>query len=264
MPAYQTITVADQESIRTVRLARPERRNALTKEMIAELTEVFLATGADAEIRVLILSGAGEAFCSGLDLSELQKMATQSPASQRADSDNIAKMMRALYDCPIPTIAAVQGAAVAGGMGLATICDFTLATPEAKFGYPEVRIGFIPAIVAAFLVRQVGDKVARNLLLTGSLISAQEAHQIGLVTRVVEDQPVQQAAIDLAKSLLKNSPASLRATRQLLNTQTRDQLERDLDAAAEANAAMRQTRDFTEGLSAFLEKRTPRWPKDSS
>jgi methylglutaconyl-CoA hydratase len=258
MPAYQTILVEDQENIRTVTLSRRQLRNALTQEMIAELTGVFTAAGDDA-VDVLILCGAGEAFCSGLDLSEMQKMSAQDSGQQRADSDRIAAMFRALYDCPVPTIAAVHGAAVAGGMGLATICDFTLAAPDARFGYPEVKIGFIPAIVSAFLMRQVGDKQARDLLLTGRLLDAHEAHRLGLVTRVVEGRPVLEAAEELAKTLLKNSPASLRATKKLLRMQGKEQLGRDLATAAEANAEMRKTDDFAEGLSAFLAKRGPVW-----
>jgi methylglutaconyl-CoA hydratase len=263
MSAYQTISIADHEAIRVITLSRPERRNALTQEMIAELTHAVVAAGADDGILVLILCGAGEAFCSGLDLAELQKMVAQTAAEQRADSDKIAAMMRALYDCPKPTVAAVNGAAVAGGMGLATICDFTLAAPDARFGYPEARIGFIPAIVSAFLVRQVGEKLARDLLLTGRLIDAHEAYSMGLVSRVTEEQSALEAALELARSLLKNSPASLRATKQLLKQQNGAQLDHDLGAAAEANAEMRKTNDFAEGLSAFLEKRKPVWSVNS-
>jgi methylglutaconyl-CoA hydratase len=256
---YQTISITDHENIRTIALFRPERRNALTQEMIAELTDAFTAASHDDTVRILVLTGAGEAFCSGLDLSEMQKLTTHSPAEQRAGTDRIAAMLRALYDCPKPTIAAVNGAAVAGGMGLATVCDFTLAVRDARFGYPEVRIGFIPAIVSAFLVRQVGEKRAAELLLTGRLIDAAEAHAMGLVTRIVEAGSAIEAALAFAAELLKNSAASMQATKQLLRAQGREQMDRDLAAAAEANAQMRRTADFAEGLAAFLEKRKPHW-----
>jgi len=258
---HEAISISDHLSIRTITLLRPEKRNALTQKMIEELTKAFAACGTDDSIQVMILTGSGDAFCSGLDLAELQKMALQDEGAQRVDSDRIAKMMRTLYACPVPTIAAVQGAAVAGGMGLSTICDFTLATADAQFGYPEVRIGFIPAVVSAFLTRQIGDKQARDLLLTGRLIDAHEAHRLGLVTRVVEGQTAVEAANDLAQSLLKNSTASLRATKELLRRQSADELDRDLAAATEANAAIRKTSEFAEGLSAFLEKRKPAWVK---
>jgi methylglutaconyl-CoA hydratase len=258
---YQTISITDHESIRVIALFRPDRRNALTQEMIGELTDAFSAAVNDDAVRVLILTGAGEAFCSGLDLSEMQKLTMQSPEEQREGTDRIATMMRTLYDCPKPTIAAVNGAAVAGGMGLATICDFTLAVRESRFGYPEVRIGFIPAIVSAFLLRQVGEKRAMDLLLTGRLIDATEAHGIGLVTRIVEEGSAVEAAMAFAAELLKSSPVSVQATKALLRAQGRAQLDRDLAAAAEANAEMRRTDDFAEGLAAFLEKRKPRWGK---
>ncbi len=261
MNMHETISIRDHLSIRTITLLRPEKRNALTRKMIEELTHAFVDCGTNNSIQVMILTGSGNAFCSGLDLADLQKMALQGESAQRADSDRIATMMRTLYACPVPTIAAVQGAAVAGGMGLATICDFTLATADAQFGYPEVRIGFIPALVSAFLTRQVGDKQARDLLLTGRLIDVYEAHRLGLVTRVVEEPTAIEAAYDLAESLLKNSPASLRATKGLLRRQSADALDRDLAAAAEANAAIRKTSEFVEGLSAFLEKRKPAWVK---
>ena len=259
MTEHSTIAIADKARVRTITLQRPERRNALTSEMIAELTQAFHDFGSDAEVLVMVLTGAGESFCSGLDLEELQTMATQDEAQQRASSDAIASMFRALYECPKPTIAAVNGAAVAGGMGLATLCDFTLSIPNAKFGYPEVKIGFIPAIVSAFLRQQVGDKQARDLLLTGRLISAGEAAKLGLVSHIMEPAYLLAGAEETAAMLMKNSPASLAATKALLRAQHAEQLTKDLEAAAEANAAMRRTSDFAEGLNAFLEKRKPAW-----
>ncbi len=259
MNLYSTLLVTDNDAIRTVTLNRPERRNALTSTMIAELTQEFKAFGEDPTSLVMILTGADEAFCSGLDLEELQKMAGQTEAAQRESSDVIAAMMLALYEVPKPTIAAVNGAAVAGGMGLATICDFTYAVAEAKFGYPEVKIGFIPAIVSAFLRNQVGEKQARDLLLSGRLISAAEAEAMGLITKVVDAGGLMQSVEELTALLLKNSPASLMATKALLREQSAAQLSKDLASAAEANAASRRTRDFAEGLHAFLEKRKPKW-----
>ena len=259
MDRYEAIRVEDAEDIRTIILNRPERRNALTQQMIRELTKVLIRTAEAHTARVLILTGAGDGFCSGLDLSELQKMTVQSEDEQRADSFRLANLFRLLYECPVPTIAAVQGAAVAGGMGLATVCDFTLAAADARFGYPEVKIGFIPAIVSAFLKRQVGDKQLRDLLLTGRLLDAQEAHRLGLVTRLVENEPVLRAAHHLAGTLMKSSPASLSATKRLLHAQFEAELDRDLEFAAEANASIRRTPEFTEGLAAFLEKRKPTW-----
>ncbi len=257
-PAYQTLHVTVSDTIQTITLNRPERRNALTAEMVRELTQAF-ARASDSDLRVIILTGAGQSFCAGLDLEELRKMADRSPDDHLQDSENIATMLRTLYDLPIPTIAAVNGAAVAGGMGLATICDFTYAVPEARFGYTEVRIGFIPAIVSAFLIAQTGEKRARDLLLSGRLITAEEAHAIGLVTQIVEAAELQATVAVLAHTLVANSPTSLRATKHLLSSQQHTRLDMALYEAVQANAELRGTADFHEGLAAFLEKRKPMW-----
>ena len=255
-----TVLIHDSGPIRTLTLNRPERRNALTPAMQDELLAALDATAADPAIRVLILTGAGTAFCAGLDLSALQSMQDQPPEALAADAQRIARMFRTLYELPIPTIAAVNGHALAGGTGLATLCDFTLAVPEAKFGYTEVRIGFVPALVSAYLVLQIGEKRARDLLLTGRLFPAPEALTLGLITEVVPPECLMARTTELAQSLLRNSPASLRATKTLLAEQNRPWLDHALAAAMRAQAESRTTPDFREGIAAFLEKRPPVWP----
>jgi methylglutaconyl-CoA hydratase len=258
--SYKTILVADDPPVRTVTLNRPERRNAMTQEMQLELIRVF-EESVEKGCGVLILTGAGEAFCSGLDLSELQTLREKSPTEHRADAERIARLFLALYELPLPTIAAVNGPAIAGGTGLATLCDFTLATPAARFGYTEVRIGFVPAIVSAFLSLQVGDKQCRDLLLTARLFGAQEALRLGLVNEIVETADLMARVSALAASLLANSPMSLSATKQLLAAQNRAWLDAAIMAAMESNAVSRETADFREGIAAFLEKRKPVWQK---
>jgi len=260
--SYKTIVVADNPPIRTVTLNRPERRNAMTQEMQLELIRVLEDSAANG-CGVVILAGAGDAFCSGLDLSELQTLRDKSPAAHRADAERIARLFLALYELPLPTIAAVNGPAIAGGTGLATLCDFTLATPTARFGYTEVRIGFVPAIVSAFLSLQIGDKHCRDLLLTGRLFDAHEALRLGLVNEVVETADLIPRANSLAASLLANSPMSLSATKQLLAAQNRRWLDAAIIAAMESNAQSREKADFHEGIAAFLEKRKPVWQKKS-
>src|SRR6202035_3030001 len=164
-----------------------------------------------------ILTGAGKAFCAGMDLEDLKTLTGKSHMENVADSRKMAQIFRRLYEFPKPTIAAVNGAAIAGGTGLATMCDFTLAVPEAKFGYTEVRIGCVPAIVSSILVWQVGHKIARDLLLTGRLIDAAEAHAFGLVNEVVEPPHLMNRARELAMLLMENSPTSLRLTKKLVN-----------------------------------------------
>ena len=207
----------------------------------------------------IILTGAGDAFCSGLDLSELQTMPDKTPAEHRADAERLARLFVSLYELAVPTIAAVNGPAIAGGTGLATLCDFTMATPAAKFGFTEVRIGFVPALVSAFLSLQIGDKRCRDLLITGRLFGAEEAQQLGLVNEIVEREELGPRAHALAKSLLAGSPQSISATKRLLAAQNRAWLDAAIVAALEANAESRETADFREGVSAFLEKRKPVW-----
>jgi methylglutaconyl-CoA hydratase len=253
-----TVRIEDELGVRTITLNRPERRNALVPEMQEEL--IAALKGAEsAGARVVVLAGAGEAFCAGLDLSALQGMAGQSAEEYRVDAERIGRMFRALWECDLPTLAVVQGAAVAGGTGLATICDFTLASPEAKFGYTEARIGFVPALVSAYLALQVGDKAARGLLLSARIFGAEEALRLGLVSEIVERGQLQTRAMELAAQLMANSPESLRATKRLLRAQQAERLDRALALAMEANAASRQTADFREGVAAFLEKRKPVW-----
>lgn len=258
MTVYQTLEVRSQGRIATVTLNRPEKRNALSRQLIAELEEALTAIERSAA-EVVVLTGAGKAFCAGMDLEELKSMAAQSPEENLEDSRRTARLFRRLYEFPRPTIAAVNGAAIAGGLGLATMCDFTLAAAEAKLGYTETRIGFIPALVASILVWQVGHKTARDLLLTARLLDAGEAERLGLVNQVVPGGQVLERAHALAEQLLENSPSSLRATKQLLNRFLAEALDRGIELAVHENAGIRQTADFREGVASFLEKRKPRW-----
>jgi methylglutaconyl-CoA hydratase len=260
MTKYSTILVTDDGPIRTITLNRPNRRNAMTPTMQQELIAAMEEAVAS-DCCVVVFAGAGEGFCSGLDLSALQEMHGKSAADHRADAERIAKLFRALYELPKPTIAAVHGAAIAGGTGIATLCDFTLAVPESKFGYTEVRIGFVPAVVSAYLALQVGDKRARDLLLTGRIFDAAEAQRLGLVTEVVPAGELANRVDDLARALIANSPESLTTTKQLLAAQNKAWLDTAIAAAMEANARSRETHDFREGVAAFLEKRKPVWLK---
>lgn len=259
---YRTIVVTESASILTITLNRPARRNAMTPEMQMELIAA-LEEAAQSDFRVLVLAGAGETFCSGLDLSALQAMQDESAPERRVDAERIARLFLALHEAPMPTIAAVHGAAIAGGAGLATICDFTLATPAVKFGFTEVKIGFVPALVSAFLSLRIGDKRSRDLLLTGRIFDAAEAHRIGLVNEIVSAEKLAERVQALAGVLIANSPQSLRATKRLMAAQNKAWLDAAVAEALEANAVSRETADFREGITAFLEKRKPVWEKGS-
>jgi methylglutaconyl-CoA hydratase len=255
---YHTITLESTGNIATLTLRRPEKRNALTSGMIEELVSALWEVES-APARVLILGGEGEAFCAGMDLEYLKELATKSQQDSLEDSQRIAKMFRLLHSFPKPLIAVVQGPAVAGGCGIAMMADFTLAAPEAKFGFPEVRIGFIPAIVAVFLVRQIGEKRARDLLLSGRLIGAEEARELSLVTELVARDRLQERVRELAEQLCALSPTSLVSTKRLLREFSENEINREIELAVLANARIRSTADFHEGITAFLEKRKPVW-----
>jgi len=259
--SYTAILVVEEEGVRRITLNRPERRNAMTPEMQVELIAA-MEEAAASDCRVVVFAGAGEAFCAGLDLSALQAMNDKSAAEHTADAERVARLFRTLYELPKPTIAMVHGAAVAGGTGLATMCDFTLAVPGAKFGYTEVRIGFVPAVVSAFLTLQIGEKQARDLLLTARLFPAEEALRLGLVNEVVEADRLEARAMELVGVLRGNSPEALAATKRLLRAQNKAWLDVAIAEALAANAEARGTHDFREGVAAFLEKRKPLWKTD--
>ncbi len=258
MQTYATLMLSYDGALAIITLNRPEKRNAISYELIDDVLRA-LGEVEQSTAEILILTGSGKAFCSGMDLDNLRSITGRTAEENHADSATMARLFRTLYEFPKVTIAAVNGPAIAGGCGLATLCDFTLASTEAKFGYTEVKIGFLPAIVSTFLLRQVGEKQARDLLLTGRIISAEDAFRLGLATEVVAADTLQERARELAGSLLQNSPASLRATKRLLKTYSSEELDRQIDVAVHENASIRGTEDFREGVTSFLEKRSPKW-----
>ncbi|MGA8868258.1 MAG: enoyl-CoA hydratase-related protein [Candidatus Sulfotelmatobacter sp.] len=258
MKTLNTITYGQAGGVATITLNRPDKRNAISFELIDHLLRA-LDEVAKSDVLVVIITGAGKAFCSGMDLENLRSLLGRAPEQSLHDSQTMARLFRALYEFPKVTIAAVNGAAIAGGAGLALLCDFTLAVPEAKFGYTEVRIGFVPAIVSTFLLRQVGEKQARDLLLTGRIFGAEEAARLGLVNEIIAPEKLMPRARELAAQLLENSPTSLRATKHLLTAHASAELDAQIDSAVRENAAIRTTADFREGIESFLEKRRPVW-----
>lgn len=258
---YDSLLLAREGHLATITLNRPEKRNAISTQMIAEL-QTALDEVEKSSVRVAILTGAGTAFCSGMDLALLQAIATQTPAENQEDSRRMAKMFRRIWSFPKPLIAACNGHALAGGCGIATLCDFTLAVPTAKFGYTEVKIGFLPAIVSVFLIRQIGEKRSRDLLLTGRMIEAREACEMGLINEVVPEESLMMRAHALAEALISASPSSVTRAKRLLTSAAASSVDADLERAILENARIRCTPDFKEGLASFLEKRKPNWPGD--
>src|SRR6266702_7719132 len=245
--SYTAIQLAHAAAVATITLNRPDKRNAISFELMDDLLRGFDQV-AKSRAQVLIITGAGKAFCSGMDLDDLKALIGRSAEQNLKDSETMVRLFRSLYEFPKVTIAAVNGPAIAGGTGLAVLCDFTLAVPEAKFGYTEVKIGFVPAIVSTFLLRQVGEKQARDLLLTGRIISVEEALRMGLINEVVPADRLMSRARELAAQIMENSPTSLALTKRLLSDHARAELDTQIAAAVRENAAIRTTKNFREGV----------------
>lgn len=251
------VLIARDGAITTVTLNRPDKRNALNVELLDALCAGVRAAEEDASQRILILRGAGPVFCSGLDLAE-----ATDPERAHASAERIGAALRAIANTRLITIAPVQGAAIAGGAGLMSACDFALATRDAKFGYPEIRRGLVPALIMTFLRRQLRERDARELLLLGKLFDASHAHAIGLINRVVADEPALETEVrTIVSSLLQGAPAALADTKKLLADLWPSPIEHDLHAAHAFHVGARNSPEAQEGIAAFLEKRAPRWTK---
>jgi methylglutaconyl-CoA hydratase len=239
-------------------LNRPDRRNALSRDLIEAIGQAVVRGRDDSAARCLILTGAGTAFCAGMDLAELQESLVE---PQRApvwdDALRLARVYDLVYTLPKPTIAAVNGAAVAGGAGLVTVCDLALAVPSARLGYPEVRRGLVAAMVLPHLMRHVGDRAARYLLLTGELIDAAEAVRVGLVNAVVSAAALFEQALAWARALAEGGPQALAQTKELLQRFSHQAV--SLEEAARASAAPRLGAECRQGLEAFFAKRPAPW-----
>jgi methylglutaconyl-CoA hydratase len=249
-----------KERVGYITLNRPDKRNALSHELIEELKSTFTKAEQDVDVKIVVLNANGESFCAGADLAYLQQLQNFSYDENLADSNHLKELFLKIYSFKKIVIAQVQGHALAGGCGLAMVCDFTFAVPEAKFGYTEVKIGFIPALVAVFLVRKIGEQKARQLLLTGEIIKAEEALARGIVTRVVSKEELNATVFDFAQNLIKsNSSQSMELTKQLILEAQGLRLEDALNLAATMNAKARATDDCKKGIAAFLNKQELRW-----
>ncbi|MCU0356445.1 MAG: enoyl-CoA hydratase-related protein [Cyclobacteriaceae bacterium] len=249
-----------QERIAYITLNRPEKRNALSFELISELKLAFNKAAKDDGVKVVVLKANGEAFCAGADLAYLQQLQQFSYEENLSDSMYLRDLFYRIYTHPKVVIAQVQGHALAGGCGLATVCDFVFAVPQAKFGYTEVKIGFVPALVAVFLVRKIGEGAARNLLISGEAISAEHAMQMGLVHEVVDASRLEHVVNAFAQRLITaNASESMRLTKKLIADIQDMPLEQALDLAAQVNAQARGTEECKRGMAAFLNKEKIIW-----
>ena len=241
-------------------LNRPEKRNALSAELVSEMTAAMVQLNANDEVKVIVLRSADKPFCAGADLSYLAKLRDFSLAENEADSQALRRLFDLIYLSPKIVISQVEGPALAGGCGLATLADLCFATPEATFGYTEVKIGFIPALVMVYLREKIGGGVLRDLMLTGRVISAEEAFNLGLVQRLVSTDNitsiVNQTAQELCESTSQQAVASIKEMLKTIPSMSRDQA---LDYAAKQNAVARGSEDCRKGIDAFLQKQPLKW-----
>ena len=245
--------------VQTILLNDPDRRNPLSPSLIADLQAALEEAAQNPQVRAVILTGAGTAFSAGVDLEFLSTVSQMTAQQNLEHSRALQKLFYQVYTFPKPIVAAVQGHAIAGGAGLASACDLVVMAESARLGYTEVRIGFVAALVGVILVRSVGEKHARELLLTGQQISAHEAYRMGLANRVVPAEQVADTALELAREIAANAPSSVALTRELLLALPGMGLEDGFRLATVANAWIRQTDDLEEGIRAFFEKRPPRF-----
>lgn len=245
--------------VAVVFLNDPERRNPLSPEMASSLLQALDDLEADPGVRAVVLTGRGKAFSAGADLAFLERVTELGAEENYRHSLSLMRLFHRVYTYPKPTVAAVNGPAVAGGAGLALACDLVVMDEEARLGYTEVKIGFVAALVSVILVRAVGEKVAKDLLLTGRLVEAREAKALGLVNRIAPPGKALEEAKALAEEVAKNAPTSLRLTKELLLALPGMGLEDGFRLAALANAWVRETGDLKEGIRAFFEKRPPRF-----
>jgi len=248
------INYSVNNKIALLKLNRPEKRNALHPELVNELKEKLFAAKNNDAVSTVILTGEGKSFCAGADLAYLNDLGNYSSVENEIDSKSLADLFLQIYNFPKPTIAAVNGAAIAGGCGLASVCDIIVADEQhAKFGYSEVKIGFIPAIVSVFLIRKIGEGRAKHLLMTGEIIDAEKAYQLGLVNYLTEN--VQSFAFELADKLLDNSDYSMQFTKKIVNDLSTLPVDKAVEYCIGLNTISRTSSDFKKGLSSFLNKK---------
>lgn len=248
------LLVSDSGPIRWLTLNRPEKRNALNDALVNALKDAIRVANGDDSLRAIVIRGAGKDFCSGADLSALQKIATASYEENLEDTRNLAELFVLIRNARVPVIAAVHGRALAGGCGLATGCDIVLATETARFGYPEVKIGFVPAMVAAILRRNLGEKKSFELLTQGFEYSAEEAVELGLVNRVFNEENFDNAVTEFASVFAKVSRSAVEMTKHLLYSIDGERFEDAIEKGVVTNAKARMTVDCQNGIAKFLGK----------
>jgi len=254
------VTYEVENRIGYITLNRPEKRNALSPQLITELQQAFTRANDDAAVKVIVLKANGKVFCAGADLAYIQTLQTNTFEENLEDSMHLRNLFYKIYTMGKVVIAQVHGHAIAGGCGLASICDFIYSAPEAKYGYTEVKIGFIPALVKVFLLRKLGETRVKELLLSGDLITAERAENIGLITQVVPADALEEKVNQVAQHLIQqNSGDSMAFTKKMIAEIPGMSIEDGLNYAAKQNARARATEDCKKGIAGFLNKESVTW-----
>jgi len=255
----ETIRVERQGAIARVVLNRPDIRNAFNDVMIRELRQAFAELKQAADLRVVVLTGEGKAFCAGADLHWMRKVLTYSYEENYADSLELAQLMREVYDLPRPVIGRINGAAIGGGTGLVAVCDITIAADDALFSFSEVKIGLVPACISPYVLKRVGERYGREYFLTGERLSAHKACGCGLINRVVPAAELDQAVSEVVQSLLSSGPEALATCKRMVRAVGDMTLDEAGPFTADMIARLRMSAEGQEGMSAFLERRKPSW-----
>jgi methylglutaconyl-CoA hydratase len=259
-PSPTALSIADHGAVRTITLSRPDVRNAFNDEVIVELKAAFTEAGQAADVRCVVLASEGSAFCAGADLNWMRRMADYTRDENLADAGQLAAMLRAIYECPKPTIARVQGDVFAGGVGLVAACDMAVSVDTATYCLSEVKLGLIPATISPYVIRAMGARASHRYFLTAERFSAAEAHRIGLVHDVVSADALDAKVAELTSALVSASPNAVRACKRLVQ----DVAEREIVDALVAHtvagiADIRSSAEGKEGVQSFLQKRKPSW-----
>ncbi|MDO8519092.1 MAG: enoyl-CoA hydratase-related protein [Deltaproteobacteria bacterium] len=255
----KTLLVDLKERVLTITLNRPEVRNAFNDELIAELTHIFKKDAPDVSVKAVVLKGAGAAFSAGGDLKWMAKSASYTRKQNRADAAKLSTLLQAINRLPKPVIGSVHGAALGGGMGLTAVCDVVVAAEKTLFGFTEVKVGLVPAVISPFVLQKIGPSHARAFFLTGERFEAQRAYEIGLIHRIVPAEQLEPATDGIVKMILEGSPKALKKSKVLLEFLTSNNKKNKYNYTSNLLAEMRASPEGKEGIKAFLEKRKANW-----
>jgi methylglutaconyl-CoA hydratase len=259
---FRTVLVVKEGKVLRLTMNRPQVHNAFNAEMIRELAAAFDAAKKDTEVRLVVLTGAGQSFCAGADLNWMREIIRYSYEQNLHESRELAELMHSIYTLPKPTIARINGAVIGGGTGLFSACDIVISSDKAKFGLSEVKIGLIPAAIGPYVIRRIGESAARELFLTGERFDAQRALAIGLVNKVVAHEALDNKVEEVVRFLLSSGPEAIARCKELLQKVPGMSLDEAKGYTAEMIAGLRVSPEGQEGMAAFLEKRKPKWVKD--